>query len=170
MCIPNVCNYPAAFLKQLLLNSGKSADCTCPKWIPLPKSRLLLQTPSPLCLSALSPHVASLYLAQYKILLCCFFIKRIDLIPKLARHLHLPAHRLACVCSLTKDTYVFECIFPILSGICQCAGVCACGYSPRFSFPFAWLDLNAEISMLHTSRFHSVAGRPLLKDIWYALH
>lgn len=71
--------------------------------------------------------VASLHLAQYKILLCCFFIKRIDLIPKLARHLHLPAHRLACVCvcSLTKDTYVFECILRILSCIRQCAGLCA---------------------------------------------
>lgn len=133
-------------------------------------SAIVADSISALSICPLSLHVAFLHLAQYKILLCCFFIKRIDLIPKLARHLHLPAHRLACVCSLTKDTYVFECIFPILSGICQCAGVCACRYSPRLSFPFAWLDLNAEISMLHTSRFHSVAGRPLLKDIWYALH
>lgn len=30
-----------------------------------------------------------------------------------------------CVCSLTKDTYVFECILRILSCICQCAGLCA---------------------------------------------
>lgn len=101
-----------------------------------------------------------------KKLLCCFFIKRIDSIPKLARHLHLPAHRLAgscvCVCVLVNKRYLCLCMYlsDTLSGIPPlCGRVCDVS-STRSPSLFAWLDLNAEISMLHTSRFNAVPPPP----------
>lgn len=140
---------------MLAKSSGKSNGFTCHKWIPFPTHLLHISSHT---------YTPLLYIDFQRQPRCCFCYQThwFDFKACKAFTFARTALRL-CVCSLTKDTYIcMHCILQILAGSCLCVwwGLC----HVFFYSSFAWLDLNAEISMLHTSRHRHVVC-PAFEDI-----